>query len=286
MIPLIFLALVLSAALATYEFSPKTHAWVDDHVRAVREALAAHQAADAQLAAAKAAPDPDTAAQHARAADAANRAAAQGTAEAAKTAKTDAQRQVAAQSAVVVADRGREIAHVRLIHEAYGAHQAADAHLAASSTAPDPATAAQHAAEASAANQVADQKSAGAAQAAKTDAQRDAAAQSAQVAAGRESQIKAALASLGVGECGVHTYAGVTSQKKDALLAKLHGAGMAVTGDNPWSVDTNKADVKLRAIWDPATQVMKLIVTSSAVWAPCSAIWAEIDPTVKEIVGP
>ena len=286
MIPLIFLAIVLSAALATYEFSPKAHAWVDDHVRAVREALAAHQAAEAQLAAAKAAPDPATAAEHARAADAANRDAARETAEAAKTAKTDAQRQVAAQSAVVVADRGREISHVRLIHEAYGAHQVADAHLQAAAMAPDQATAAQHVAEASAANQVADQKTVGAAQAAKTDAQHSAAAQSAQAVAARESQIKASLASLGVGECGVRAFSGVTPQKKDALLAKLHGAGMVVTGDNPWDVDTHTADVKLRAVWDPGAQVLKLIVTSSAVWAPCSAIWAQVDPTVKEVVGP
>ena len=282
MIPLVFLALVVSAALATYELA---HAW-DDHVRAVREVLAAHQAADAQLAAAKAALDPAIAAEHVSAADAANRDAARGTAEAAKAAKTDAQRQVAAQSAVVVADRGREIAHVRLIHEAYAAHQAADAHLQAAASAPDPAVAAQHAAEASVANQVAAEKTIGAAQAAKTDAQRAAAAQSARAVAAREGQIKAALASLGVGECGVRIFSGVTPQKKDALLAKLHGAGMAVTGDNPWNVDTHTADVKLRAVWDPGAQVLKLVVTSSAAWAPCSAIWAQLDPTVKEVVGP
>jgi len=40
MIPLLFLVLLAGAGLAVYELSPKTHAWTDDHVRAMREALA------------------------------------------------------------------------------------------------------------------------------------------------------------------------------------------------------------------------------------------------------
>ena len=286
MIPLILLALGLTAALAAYELSPRAHEWVDDHVRAIRGAIAAHKEADAHLVAAKAASDPATGADRARAAGAANRDAARGTAEAAKTAKTDAQRQVAAQSAAVVADRNREIAHVHLIHEAYVAHQVADSFLQAAHQAVDPLIAVLHAHEAQTANQVADQKTGGAAQAAKTDAQHDAVAQSAATAADRDNKIKAALAALGVGQCDVHSYANVTSQGKDALIAKLHAEGMTVTGDNPWDINTAKHGVKLRAVWDPGAQVLKLIVTSSDPLVPCFLIWNEIDPKVKEIVGP
>ena len=53
MIPLLLLALGLGA-LATYEFSPKTHEWVDAHVQAVRDALHANDAASANLDAAHA----------------------------------------------------------------------------------------------------------------------------------------------------------------------------------------------------------------------------------------
>ena len=166
------------------------------------------------------------------------------------------------------------------------AHQVADSFLQAAHQAVDPLIAVLHAHEAQTANQVADQKTGGAAQAAKTDAQHDAVAQSAATAADRDNKIKAALAALGVGQCDVHSYANVTSQGKDALIAKLHAEGMTVTGDNPWDINTAKHGVKLRAVWDPGAQVLKLIVTSSDPLVPCFLIWNEIDPKVKEIVGP
>lgn len=49
MIPLLVILLFGASALAAYGLSPKTHAWVDEHVRAVREALATHDVAQAHL---------------------------------------------------------------------------------------------------------------------------------------------------------------------------------------------------------------------------------------------
>jgi hypothetical protein len=286
MMPLLILALAGVAALAAYELSPKAHAWVDEHMHAL---AAAHQAADEYLTASKSASDPTTGAQHAADAHAANRVAAGWTAGAAKAARTDKQRKIAAQHATAVVDREREIGHVRLIHEAYAAHHAADAHLHAAGEATDPTVAAQHVAEAQAANRIAAGLTAGAAGVAGTDQQRATTTTSAQTVTERDQKIAAALAALGVGQCGVHVYEHVTSQKKDALIAKLHAEGMAVAGTNPWDIETHEHGVKLRAVWDPEVQVLRLIVTSGeggyAGLVTCDRIWEKIDPIVKGIVG-
>ncbi len=117
-------------------------------------------------------------------------------------------------------------------------------------------------------------------------AERRAAADSATRVLERGKRIEDALASLGVGQCGVRTYLRVTPQARDALLAELHAEGMTVTGNNPWDVDTQLAGVKLRAIWDPKTQVLKLIVTASALYATCSMIWERIEPKLRGIIKP
>jgi len=207
--------------------------------------------------------------------------------------------------------RARIDDYARVLRETHEAHRAADAHLSNAGTAAAVAT--QHAqtsthpqdAHANAGqaatdagvdqavaatekNQEAARKTAALAQKAKTEAERRDAAQSATKVVDREDKIAAALARLGVGECGVRSYVRVTAQKKDTLLAKLHGEGMTVTGDNPWDIDTRhpQAKVKLRAVWDPKTEVLKLIVTSSSILASCSAIWEKLEPKLREVIGP
>ena len=305
MIPLLFLAFALGAVALTYEISPEARSWIDEHARALRGALAAHLAADDHLAAARTAADPSVAVAHAHAASTANRVAAQETVRAAGTAGTPGQHAVAAQSAAAVADREKKIAtalaqlgeqvhtwiddHTRVFLGALAAHHAADAHLEAAGAVPDPTAAAQHLHEASTANRVAAQETARGAEAAQTEQQRAVAARSAAAVLEREQKIATALAQLGVGQCAVRSYAGVTPQIRDALLSRLHAEGMLVTGDDPWDIDTRSYDVKLRAVWDPRTQGLKLVVTSGAGGylglVTCSAIWAKIDPIVKEIVG-
>lgn len=138
-------------------------------------------------------------------------------------------------------------------------------------------------------NQVAAQNTADAARAAKTEAERKAAADSAAKVLEREKKIAAALASLGIGQCGVRSFPRVTPQIKNTLLSKLHAEGMAVTGDNPWNIDTQQYDVKLRAVWDPKAQVLKLIVTAGKGGyfglVTCDEIWKKIDPIMKGVIG-
>jgi len=146
-----------------------------------------------------------------------------------------------------------------------------------------------HAVAAVAANQVAAQNTVAAAQSAQTPEDRTAAAASAVKVTDRAQQIAAALASLGVGQCGVHTYPRVTVAVKDKLLAKLHAEGMEVTGDNPWNIETHQYSVRLRALWDPKTETLRLIVTAGQGGlfglVTCDQIWGKIDPIVKGVIG-
>ena len=147
----------------------------------------------------------------------------------------------------------------------------------------------EHAAAAIEANQDAAKNTAEAAKIAQDEAQRQAAAQSAAKVLERERKIATALASLGVGQCGVKPYPRVTERAKNALLAKLKAEGMVVTGDNPWNIDTHQYDVKLRAVWDPKEQVLKLIVTAGKGgyfgMVTCKEIWKKIDPILKGVIG-
>lgn len=180
--------------------------------------------------------------------------------------------------------------HARALQVALAAHRAAEAHLAAARKAPDPTVAVQHVHEATRANRDAANATAEAAKMAQTTEQRASTAGSAADVIVREEKISSTLAELGVGQCDVRTYTGVTLEIKDALLAKLHSEGMTVTGDNPWDIDTHEHDVKLRALWDPGTRTLKLIVTAGKDGffglVTCATIWEKIDPVVKGIIGP
>jgi hypothetical protein len=87
----------------------------------------------------------------------------------------------------------------------------------------------------------------------------------------------------------VRSYPRASEQVKNTLLAKLRSEGMAVTGDNPWNIDTHEYDVKLRAVWDPKGQVVKLIVTAGKGgyfgMVTCDEIWKKIDPIMKGVIG-
>ncbi len=117
MIPLLVILLLGAGALAAYQFSSKTHAWVDDHVKAVRAALAAHDAAQAHLdESTKAPPGSPQAQAHAENARPAISEGADKVAEAAKTAKTAQQRAVAAQMALLTVALQDQAKAVTAIH--------------------------------------------------------------------------------------------------------------------------------------------------------------------------
>jgi len=264
MLPL--LLILLGAGLTAYSVSPKVKTRVDEFVRAIKGAEVAHQDADASLSRAN-----------------------EATAAALQT----------AQQATAFAQQMWNTA-TSWIPFASNQPSAPEATPPASqpptpASVPDPQVqnatdiAVDYAAAAKEANRTAAKETASAALNAETPEQRRAAAESANKVLQREQQIADALKSLGIGECDVRTYQRVTTQAKDALIARLNAEGMKVTGSNPYDIDTGEHGVKLRAVWDFRSNELKLIVSARGtiffVPVPCDEIWKRIDPKMKEIVG-
>ena len=249
MIPLVLLA-ALGLGLAITAAG-------DQYARASRAAAAAHIEADARLASASAAAS--VASQQMLAAISAQQAAALA---------------VPPPSTVIISPA------TPVVPPSPPPSQAADAHADAAQRAVDAAV--EHSVAATQANQSAAQSTADMAKSAKTAEEKAAAAASAAAVLERERKI----AALGVGQCGVRSYAHVNARAKDQLVAKLHAAGMSVTGTNPWDIDTHKYGVRLRAVWSPVDEVLKLIVITGKGTevipffknVTCDDIWNEIDP--------
>jgi hypothetical protein len=274
MIPLVLLALGIGVALTAYETSARVRSCADDYVRAIRGAHAAHRAADFHLSDVNVAAV--VAAQHAQAAASVQHAAQ--VVPAAQHAQTAA---AAAQASAPLPPP------VPMPVPMPPAQALADAHAEASQIAIDVGV--DRTVAAMEANQAAAQSTADAAKSAKTADERIAAAQSAARVLAREKVIAAALVNFGIGQCGIHAYAHVSARVTDLLLTRLHEEGMIVTGDNPWNIETHQYDVKLRAIWDPKGQTLKLIVTAGkggyAGLVTCDEIWGKIDPIVKGLIS-
>lgn len=282
MIPLILLALGLGAALTAYELSPRTRSRVDAYIKAIRSANAAHQTADAHLA---------TATHYAQQASIATQAEQQ-------------QMPMPAQMPPHVPWTPPPTVLVPVpvplapMPVPPGPFPPAPSPPPAPTPAPPaPAqavadvqtdVAVDHTVAANEANQEAAKNTADAAQTAQTDAEKQAVADSAAKVLERKRQIAEALRTLSVGQCGVRTYPRVTERAKNSLLARLRTEGMGVTGDNPWNIDTRQYNVKLRAVWDPRAQAVKLIVTTGrgglAGLVTCEEIWKKIDPIMKDVV--
>jgi len=296
-VPLILIALGLGAALTIYELSPKTRVRVDDYVRAIAAAHASHRAAEVHLSNAGAATA--TAARHAQRADEAARQAVQPVPPFVPQpvpAATLAPAPMPTPTPVLVPPTPAPIpefvpaAPPSVPPAPTPALDLADAQAGAAQSAADAAV--EHVAAATEANQAAAKSTADAAKNAQTQDQRQAVAESAARVDATRSRIAEELRTLGIGQCGVRTYTRVTAGVKATLLAKLRAEGMGIAGNNPWNIDTRKYGVKLRAVWDPEAQIVKLIVTTGRgneaipIIHPrvtCEDIWDEIDPIMRGV---
>ncbi len=83
------------------------------------------------------------------------------------------------------------------------------------------------------------------------------------------------------GKCGAHHYANITQEKMDKMLDALRRQGYKVTGNNPWTINTNNNGVVLRGSWDQAASRLTVIVTEKNFYVPCSKIWDAIDPLIN-----
>ena len=68
--------------------------------------------------------------------------------------------------------------------------------------------------------------------------------------------------------------------KVDALLRALRQNGAAVSGDNPWEVDTHQSGVKLRGRLNEGASNLEVTVVDRDWYVPCSIVWRKIDELV------
>lgn len=83
--------------------------------------------------------------------------------------------------------------------------------------------------------------------------------------------------------CEERPYGNITKVKIDQILKALRDKGAAISGNNPWDVDTHNSGVKLRGEWNESTSILSVIVTDKDFYVPCSKIWDFIDPLIHHI---
>jgi hypothetical protein len=82
---------------------------------------------------------------------------------------------------------------------------------------------------------------------------------------------------------GVHRYRNITMQKVDVMLRALQNNGAAISGDNPWEVDTHQSGVKLRGQLNEAASNIEITVVDRNWYVSCSMVWQQIDELMHRI---
>jgi len=78
-------------------------------------------------------------------------------------------------------------------------------------------------------------------------------------------------------------YDNIGKAKVDAILQALIDHGSAITGTNPWDVDTRKHGVILKGEWNEAAQVLTITVTKADWYVPRKAVWENIDSLMQQV---
>lgn len=85
-----------------------------------------------------------------------------------------------------------------------------------------------------------------------------------------------------MGGCGTHSYRNISRDKIDLALAALRKYGAAITGNNPWTIDTHNFGIKIAANWNQDAQTVDLTVTDLDGSIPCSMIWTYLDSIIAK----
>jgi hypothetical protein len=82
-----------------------------------------------------------------------------------------------------------------------------------------------------------------------------------------------------IGADDTKTYGPFTEGQAQAMLAKVRGQGMTVTGNNPWHVDTNTHGVKFDATYDGTSITIK--ITGANFYVSNAKVWDKLDPMMQ-----
>ena len=84
-------------------------------------------------------------------------------------------------------------------------------------------------------------------------------------------------------ESGTRHFTGITRSKIDMMFKALTSHGAAVTGSNPWDIDTHKHGVILRAEWNEAASTLALSVANRSWYVSSAKVWGHIDPLLRTV---
>jgi len=76
---------------------------------------------------------------------------------------------------------------------------------------------------------------------------------------------------------GTHSYDNISRTTMETIIAALTTHGSRVTGDNPWTIDTQKHGVRLKGVWTEATSTLDITVTHADWYVPSQTLWENID---------
>ena len=82
---------------------------------------------------------------------------------------------------------------------------------------------------------------------------------------------------------GTHSYGNIKREKMDAIIKALEAHGSAVTGRNPWSIDTRKHGVRLQGEWNEETATLGITVTHADWYVPSKTLWEKIDSLMSRV---
>ena len=80
-----------------------------------------------------------------------------------------------------------------------------------------------------------------------------------------------------------HIYNDIDKTKVEAILQALTESGSRISGDNPWSVDTQNHGVMLRGEWDEASSALSITVTDADWYVPRTKVWEKIDALMSKV---
>jgi hypothetical protein len=81
----------------------------------------------------------------------------------------------------------------------------------------------------------------------------------------------------------VRRYGSITRKKVDVMLRALQSDGAAISGDNPWEVDTHRSGVKLRGQLNETASYLEVTVVDRDWYVPCSMVWQQIDALMRRV---
>ena len=84
-------------------------------------------------------------------------------------------------------------------------------------------------------------------------------------------------------ESGTRHFTGITRLKIDMMFKALATHGAAITGSNPWDIDTRRHGVILRAEWDEAASILALSVANRSWYVSSAKVWDHVEPLMRTV---